>query len=110
MIAKKEIKRGTVIIKEKPLFIASKFSEVFPKYNKLSLKKQKIYNSLSHHFIINNNYNNDSNKESLVKSIFETNSIKLPDKYGNENDRGIFSIISRINHECLPKLFMVLGL
>ena len=100
LIAKQTIQRGTVICKEKPLFtLSDKLAQCGPvvdmKFRELTPDNQDIYLTLSH--------KPNTKLKNLIWHIFDRNSISLPDfKNGTKDLSGIFSIISRINHSCLP--------
>jgi hypothetical protein len=95
MFASCKLKRGELILEEKPLFKVNYFQtqiETGKKISKLSSETKKIFNEL---------IDCHSPKTPTPHGIVQTNALPLGH---SATQGGIFPLISRINHSCLPNV------
>ena len=99
LITKCKIKKGTIILAEKPILIFNATNEITRnsienQLDKASQSDHDIFKSLSHSKCINNSYNN------IIVDIVQQNGIQMTDEKS-----GIFPTCARINHSCKPNIF-----
>jgi hypothetical protein len=95
LFASCKLKRGELILEEKPLFKVNYYqnqNETDKKISKLSPEAKKIFNELT---------DCHSPKSPTPYGIVQTNALPLGN-YATQG--GIFPLLSRINHSCLPNV------
>eukprot|EP01084_Bolivina_argentea_P290358 498719_1 len=113
MIANTNIKKGTIICKEKPMITIPKSLQMImtnpdsvSSQNLLYVKKQylalsptekNIYKSLSRKKFLHDIQQDYNNTNMKLLLIWSNNYITMPER----NSSGIFPLISRVNHACL---------
>ena len=104
LIANCDIKRGTVILRQNPLIVIPDYVQsqkntatqwIQQQFDALSSTEQNIYKSLSMNNLPQNSTESKGDQDTLWM-ISKTNGIPMPER----NAKGVFSLISRVNHSC----------
>ena len=121
-VALKEIKRGTLILREKPCFLLGElpdledlnkdyFDDIFHGYEKMDSHQKDQFFELANayeHIERTNNYHNDNTKISL--NYLKEHPKPYPDRFAlkviqitetNRFHNGVFLEMSRFNHSCV---------